>query len=421
MSNRQKVVVFGSGLIGLSTAFSLMRAGHEVTVVEKDTIGSGAARGNAGEVTPLQVLPMPEPKLLTEIFRGVLSNRHYLAIAPVALPQLAGFGMGFIANCTPKAVRRNTENLDQLVRGAFVAFDSFQADGISLAGGGYGFLNTHTSADALVEFRDAQVARADHLGTERPGPVMSDADLHDYEPTLKPVQRFGFEAHTERYIDPDIFVDDLANALRAGGAELLEHTELLSVTNSAARTRDITTGTESTISFDKAVVAVGAWATGKISGLDRIAGKFVTAGTGYSFHAELDELPGRLVMALNRKTIGVPLSGSLRVIGLMDFGTKIQDYRQSRTDHLREQAEAFIKGLKGAPISREWSGPRPMTPTGLPIISPVKNKPNVIVATGHNMHGLSLGPVTGEIVTSMVEGRPGVVAGSTVDMRPFAM
>lgn len=62
-----------------------------------------------------------------------------------------------------------------------------------------------------------------------------------------------------------------------------------------------------------------------------------------------------------------------------------------------------------------------MTPTGLPIISPLKSAPNVIVATGHNMHGLSLGPVTAEIVASMVDGKPGIVAGAEVDMRPFSL
>lgn len=415
----QNVVVFGSGLIGLCTAFSLMRAGHKVTVVEKDTVGSGAARGNAGEITPLQALPMPEPKLLTEIFRGVFSRKHYLSIAPLALPVLSGFGLNFIANCTPKALKSNTEALDQLVRGAFAAFDEYHRDGISLGGGGFGYLNSHTSVDALREFRDFQVARADHLGTDRPGEIMLDAELHDYEPVLDEHVRAGFVAQTERFIDPNLFVDELHGALIDNGAEIFEHTELKSISNTSAIV--ITDDGERSIDFEKAIVATGAWTTGKISGLPGITTSFVTAGTGYSFHADIPQLPKHLLHGLDRKTIGIPMSGSLRVVGLMDFSSEISDFKDSRIEHMRGEAAKFIKGVADAEIYQEWSGPRPMTPTGLPIISPVKNAPNVIVATGHNMHGLSLGPVTGEVVTSMVEGKPGVVAGAEVDMRPFAL
>src|SRR5690625_7447259 len=90
------------------------------------------------------------------------------------------------------------------------------------------------------------------------------------------------------------------------------------------------------------------------------------------------------------------MSGELSVVGLMDFSTEIEEFSPDRIHHLASQASAFIQGIADKPRFREWTGPRPMTPTGLPIISPLKSAPNVIVATGHNMHGLSLGPVTAE-------------------------
>ena len=419
MSASQNVFVAGAGLIGLCTAYSLARAGHRVTMIDKDEVGSGAARGNAGEITPIQVTPMPQPEQLKEIFRGITSNRHYLGIAPLAAPMLTAFGTGFIYNTLPSNVRRNTQNLDQLVRGAFAAFDSYHADGISLAGGGYGFLNTHTSVDALRAFRDEQVARAEMLGQETPGQIMLDGDLHDFEPVLDKHVRAVFLAPTERYIDPSLFVDEVHAKLTELGVEILEHTELVGITNNHATLR--TDQGQTTRGFDKAVVATGAWTTSAIAGLAEAKKAHVTSGTGYSYHVQPDRLPGHLLASIDRKTIGVPMSGTLRVVGLMDFSTKIEQFSKQRIDHLASQASAFIQGIADKPRFDEWTGPRPMTPTGLPIISPMKTNPNVIVATGHNMHGLSLGPVTAEVVVSMVEGKPGVVAGSQIDMRPFAL
>ncbi len=419
MADSQNVLVAGAGLIGLCTAYSLARAGHQVTMIDKDEVGSGAARGNAGEITPIQATPMPQPEQLTEIFKGLVTNRHYLNIAPAATPLLSAFGAGFIYNTIPANVRKNTRNLDQLVRGAFAAFDSYHEDGISLEGGGYGFLNTHLSVDALRDFRENQVARADMLGQERPGQIMLDGDLHDFEPVLDEHVRAGFLAPTERYIDPGLFVDEIHAKLVELGAEILEHTELVSIDNTQATLRNAQGQT--TRGFDKAIVATGAWTNPAIDGLSETRKAFVTSGTGYSYHVKPDRLPGYLVASIDRKTIGVPMSGKLRVVGLMDFSTQIEKFSQKRIDHLASQASAFIKGIGDKPRFDEWTGPRPMTPTGLPIISALKAHPNVIVATGHNMHGLSLGPVTAEVVVSMIEGRPGVVAGAQIDMRPFAL
>lgn len=419
MAASENVLVAGAGLVGLCTAYSLARAGHRVTLVDKDEVGSGAARGNAGEITRIQATPMPEPEQLAEIFKGVTTRRHYLNIAPVAMPLLSAFGAGFIYNTMPSKVRRNTRNLDQLVRGAFAAFDSYHQDGISLDGGGFGFLNSHVSVDALQEFRDGQVRRADTFGIERPGQIMLDGDLHDFEPVLDDQVRAGFVAHTERYIDPRLFVDELHEKLIELNVEILEHTELIGINNTTATLRD--SDGDKARGFDRAVVALGAWTTPSIEGLSSTRSAVVTSGTGYSYHVKPDRLPGYLLASIDRKTIGVPMSGELRVVGLMDFSSEIQEFSTQRIDHLASQASAFMKGIGDKPRFDEWTGPRPMTPDGLPVISPVKEHPNVIVATGHNMHGLSLGPVTAEVVVSMVEGKPGVVAGSQIDMKPFAL
>lgn len=419
MAASQNVLVAGAGLIGLCTAYSLARAGHRVTLIDKDEVGSGAAKGNAGEITRIQATPMPEPEQLTEIFKGVTTRRHYLNIAPVAMPLLSGFGAGFIYNTVPSKVRENTRNLDQLVRGAFAAFDSYHEDGISLDGGGYGFLNSHVSADALQKFRDSQVRRADVFGIERPGQIMLDGDLHDFEPVLDEHVRAGYVANTERYIDPRLFIDELHEKLVELDVEILEHTELVGLNNNTATMRGV--DGETARGFDKAVVAIGAWTTPSIEGLSGTRSAFVTSGTGYSYHVKPDRLPGYLLASIDRKTIGVPMSGELRVVGLMDFSSEIQEFSSQRVEHLASQASAFMKGIGDKPRFDEWTGPRPMTPNGLPIISPMKQQPNVIVATGHNMHGLSLGPVTAEVVVSMVEGKPGVVSGSQIDMKPFAL
>lgn len=95
-----------------------------------------------------------------------------------------------------------------------------------------------------------------------------------------------------------------------------------------------------------------------------------------------------------------PLATRLHMSGTMEFTT---DERIDRT-----RAAGIIKtagrylDLAAPPRAVPWSGLRPMTPDGLPIVSFAGDLPNVVVAAGHCMLGITLAPVTGDIVTKML-------------------
>src|SRR5699024_12442492 len=120
---------------------------------------------------------------------------------------------------------------------AFAVLDSSPDDGISLAGGGYEFLNSHVSVDALQKLRDNRGQRAEMSGMQLPGQIMLESALHDFEPVLDDHVRAGFVAPTGRYIDPRLFVDVLHDKLVELGVESLEHTELVGIVNSTATLR----------------------------------------------------------------------------------------------------------------------------------------------------------------------------------------
>lgn len=422
LESHEEVVIIGGGLIGLCAAFSLMRRGHSVTVIEQRVAGSGAARGNAGEITPLSALPLPAPGMLKEVVRGLRSRRHYLSIDPFALPGLAAFGMGFIRNSTAGRLAGNTRDLDQLVRGAFAAFDAYGADGIGLGGGGTGFLYTHSDTAAAAAFRQGLVARAELLGMRRPEPLLEGAALRERHPMLGDAVGAGFLAPEERFLDPGVFSDELARALTAGGVTILERSEAVGLDLVSTRPAVIVRRAAGTqrIAGSRIVIAGGAWSAGLVP---RRHGRrpVIVPGRGYSFSVQPDHLPTHLIAALDRRTVAIPMSGRLRLVGLMDFGGGTDRFETTRVQHLADQASTFLRGIDWSARTEEWVGPRPMTPNGLPVISPLPSDSRVIVATGHNMHGLSLGPVTGEVTATLVEGRAPSVAGVELDMRPFSL
>lgn len=419
------VVVVGGGLIGLCSAHSLTRAGHRVTVIDRTRIGAGAARGNAGEVTPLTALPLAGPGMIRETIRAVLSRKHYLRIAPLALPGLTAFGLAFLANCAPARVAAGTRALDQLTRGAFAAFDSYAQDGVTLSGGGTGYLYTHTDPAILAAYRESMAARADLLGMQRPDAVLSGTALREAEPALSPSAPAAFIAPTERYIDPGVFVDDLRAQLAAAGAQFREGVTAIRLDPAADLPTVVarTAAGEERIAASRIVLAGGAWTRGVLarSGARWPRRLQVHPGRGYSFTVRTDIMPQRLLGSLSQRTVAIPMSGRLRIVGLMDFDGSFDRTDPHRVAHLAERAAQFVHGADWENTSEHWVGPRPMTPNGLPIISPLPQDPRVLIATGHNMHGLSLGPVTGEIIAALFDGRAPAVAGVPLDLTPFAL
>lgn len=424
-SHSLEVLVLGGGLIGLCTALSLADAGHSVTVVEREELGSGAARGNAGEITPLTALPLAGPGMLRETVRGVLSNKHYLSIGLTALPGLAAFGMAFLSRCGPRSLAAGTRSLDQLVRGAFASFDRLERAGVSVGGGGRGFLYTHADVAALEAAHAAMSERADLLGMQRPDPVVTGAELRELEPALRADVPAAFVASTERYLDPNVFVDSLAAALWTRGVRILEGTEVtrlgLGDAKPTASVRSLR-GPER-LSADRVVLACGAWTSALLgrSGAKTPRGLAVKPGRGYSFTVDVDTMPRWLAGSLQQKTVAIPMSGQLRVVGLMDFDGSTDTFNQRRVEHLAWRVQQFLRGIDVSSARDLWVGPRPMTASGLPIISPLPADNRFIVAAGHNMHGLSLGPVTGDIVTALVEGRMPNVEGRPIDPAPFTL
>ena len=98
----------------------------------------------------------------------------------------------------------------------------------------------------------------------------------------------------------------------------------------------------------------------------------------------------------------------------MEFAGYDDRLNRTRLDALRRGAAAFLHEPEGASVSEEWQGWRPMTPDDLPLIGRAPGIPNLVVASGHGMLGMTMSAGTGQLVAEMVCGRP-----LSLDAAPF--
>ncbi|MFF3458385.1 NAD(P)/FAD-dependent oxidoreductase [Streptomyces sp. NPDC002730] len=242
----------------------------------------------------------------------------------------------------------------------------------------------------------------------RPSPGPRPRSGHPGRAALGPGARAGFLVERQWAIDPSLFVDTLADRLCRGGVELVEGARVTSVREGGGRTEVRTTA--GTYTADTTVIAAGVWSRELCRGLgvdiDLMPGK------GYSFSVPVDPLPSRLIHLGAAKAVLTPLGKRLRIAGTMEFDHDPDRFRQGRVDAIIAATRPCLRGADWERREQEWMGPRPMTPDGLPLIGRVPGTSGVLLATGHNMLGLMLGPATGRLVTGLLTGGadPGLAA-----------
>jgi D-amino-acid dehydrogenase len=155
---------------------------------------------------------------------------------------------------------------------------------------------------------------------------------------------------------------------------------------------------------DHYVFAAGAWSSQFADSLGcRIP---VEPGKGYSVTMTRPEIMPTHPMLLPEKHIGVtPFENGYRIASMMEFAGFDDSIPRARIQQLKDSAVPYLKTPEG-PIEQDtWYGWRPMTWDSLPIIGRVPRLSNALLATGHNMLGLSLAPVTGKAIADLVAER----------------
>jgi D-amino-acid dehydrogenase len=420
MTKRHHVLVVGGGLIGLCSAYWLLREGHRVTIIERDHLGAGAATGNAGELTPQMVAPLASTNTARDIVAGLFSTRSYLSIAPSKLPRLAGFGMGFLASSLPKLRARGDAALAQFLPHMLPSLEAMADDGVDTSGGGHGFLMTAQDEPTLLAAHALYADRAARGWAQAPGEPMSGDALRRAEPALTEETEYGFLLPGEFSLDPVTFVASLIERVLALGANVVTDATVEQLGSGASVVAIDERGTRRIITGDRVVLAAGAW-TSRVLRRSGIRSAGVVAGKGYSFTVPVRTMPRTLVLSMDLHCVAIPMHGRLRIVGMMEFDGRPEQGNRDRLDVLASFASRLIDDADWSDRTDEWMGPRPMTADGLPLLGPVEGRREVIVASGHNMHGLSLGPLTGRIVTDLVSGRQPAADGWAFDLVPFAV
>lgn len=405
---KQRVVILGAGVAGVCSALYAARAGHDVTVVDRDRPDRfTTSHGNAGLLTPSHIVPLAAPGVVAQGLRWMRDPESPFYVQPRLDADLLRWGWRFWRSGTAEHVERSApllRDLNLASRDLFIDL-AREADDFGLALSGC-LMVCRTEAGLAHETATADHARA--LGLEA---ETLDADaLARAEPDARFDAAGAVLFPQDGYLDPGRFVASATRRAEDAGARFVWNADVSGwhTENGRALAVDTTAGR---LEADAFVAAMGAWTPEVLRPLGlRLP---MQAGKGYHLHLPAEALRLRHSLILVEGRVAVtPMGDRVRVAGTMEIAGTGPEVRAARVRGIVRTLPQYLPDVPASAFdpATAWAGHRPCSPDGLPYVGAFERLPNVLAATGHAMMGLSLGPVTGQAVAALLSGEVPPVA-----------
>lgn len=398
------MIVIGGGLIGFSVAYHLLRKGLGVTVIERGGEGNaGCSTGNAGMVVPSHFVPLAAPGVIWKGLRWMFDPESPFSIRPRPSWELVSWGWNFYRASSAARVKRAMPVLrDMALRSREIFGELAEREGFGFGLEKKGLLmlcKTRVALDHEAEL----AATANALGVE--AEVLDAEGVRRKDPGVEMDVLGGVHFAQDCHLDPARFLGDLRREVARMGGTVRWGVEAVDFRQNGRRVEAVVLASGDEVSGDEFVLCGGAWSphVGKKLGL-RLP---MQAGKGYSVtHPDPPALPA-VCSLLNEARVAVtPMGGKLRIGGTMEIVGLDESVNRRRLGGILKSVGGYYPQLSEADFEglEVWKGLRPCSPDGMPFIGRTRRRENVVVATGHSMLGLSLAPVTGEMVAEILTG-----------------
>ena len=405
------IAVVGAGVIGCAVAWYLAREGRSVILIDPAEPGrAGASFGNAGHIAAELIEPVPSPGLLFGFWKQLGSFDGPLSFEAGVYPGFAPW----LARFAAAAFRRSTHTrlLAPLVRTATGSFERAlgeigRAD-LLRTNGHYQFW-TEPGASARVQ---AEVRHMAALGI--PTQPVDETFRRTIAESTRSQHTTGlWFPESAHVLDPmEVCASFAAAACKRGAVFRQARVHAL---NPRGREIELLTDDGSTTA-GSVVICAGIWSDSLLKTLGLRAP--LKAARGYHV-----ELPGHAphtdapIVYMDQTTVVTPMAGRLRATNFVEFNS--HDAPPDPRKPIRLRRKLARLGYNVEADGPSWVGSRPVLPDYLPAIGRAPGAHPIFYAIGHQHIGLTLAPVTGEIMADLVAGRTPRYDLAAFDLRRF--
>ena len=402
-----KVIVLGAGVIGVTTAYYLARAGAEVVVIDRQAgPGLETSYANAGELSYGMTSPWAAPGVPVKAVKWLFMKRRPLFIWPLISPTMWWWGIQMLRNCNATSYAINKARMVRVSNYSRDCMPELIADtGIEYDGRAQGTLQLFRTQKMLDASAADQAILAEF---DSPFRVLDREGCIAAEPALAAVrEKFvgGLQLTADRTGDCRMFTVALAQRCAEMGVEFRFGQNIRRLEVVGGRVVGVDVEYRGRATADAYVCALGSYAPGLLRQVGIRLPIYPVKGYSVTLPVIDDAMaPQSTIMDETHKVGITRLGDRIRVAGTAE----IAGYSNRLGPHATETVRFVVGDLfpGGGDLSRAegWTGLRPMTPDGTPVLGPTRIA-NLFLNTGHGTLGWTMACGSGRAVADVVMGR----------------
>ncbi len=401
-------LVLGAGVIGVTTAYYLAKAGHDVVVVERQPGPAlETSFANGGQISACHTEPWATPSTLPKIIKWLGRDDAPLKFRLKADPSLWSWCLKFLGNCTRTRADINTERMLRVALYSRDAQTELRRDtGIEYNQLSKGILHIYRD-DKELAAASCRAQTMNKLGLERH--VLDAAGCVTREPALKTAQNDGLlcggiftpgdesgDAHT--------FTTALADLAGSMGVEFHYSCPINHLIVKDGRFKGIETK-KGIIEADSCIVALGSYSPLLLKAHDIHLPVYPAKGYSVTLPVgNAKQAPSVSLIQDELKLVYSRLGNNLRIAGTAEIAGYNDDIDEQRARFIENAARTLFPEIQEPETPDFWAGLRPKTPDSVPVLGPTKID-NLFLNTGHGTLGWTMACGSGKILADLISGK----------------
>lgn len=399
MSNH--IIIVGAGVVGVSSALALQKSGRKVTLIDREAPCSGASFGNAGAIVNGSCAPTSMPGIFFDAIKMLRQANSPLSISPSYFHKIMPWLIRFIWQSRSSTVYKNARSLHALSQYAVASWreltENTELESLFRE---TGWLKVYQSEKSFIAGTRGARELLDKMATKYE--ILNAKQIRDLEPNLAPIFNYGFyQKDSLSIIDPQRLVQGMVDLFVTRGGDYKK----FAVDNININDNNIQiSSSDGNLSADQVVIASGAWSRK----LAKQLGDNIPLETERGYHLMLPQktntLLSRPVVNGDNAFVLSPMATGLRITSQVELaGLKMPP----NYDKIRALLPLVKQMLPDVDTHEEsaWLGFRPSLPDSLPVIGFAKRTKRVVYAFGHQHLGMTLGAITGLIITDLLNNK----------------
>jgi len=395
----KKVTIIGGGVIGLCSAYYLVKEGHKVSVIDQSSMDSGASYVNAGYLTPSHIIPLAAPGAVKQGIRWMLNSASPLYVKPRLNASFLDWAWAFKKSCTDENVDRSVKVIKNINLFSAELFSQIREDEnfkFQLENKG---LLMICQSEAMLKEEIHLAKRASEEGLDVRELTLD--ELKNIEPNVSINSVGAIHYKCDWHTTPHEFMKEMQIWLENKGVSFYKNEKVEDIRVSEGKIRSIHTQ-KNTFTADEFVLAAGSWS----NLLSRKLGINIRLEAGKGYRINKEDHTGISIPAIlaEAKIAVTPMNGFTRFSGTMEIAGINHNINMARVETIAKIVTNYYPEITITEKEKKEAscGLRPVSPDGKPYIGKSAKCGNLTIASGHAMMGWSLGPATGKLVSEII-------------------